>query len=138
MPTAPYPFCSTPDFQHPFPPDRIGECLARVEIALQRGNRDEANAAIARLFEQAKITAADGITPDSFVSELIDETDRNALPMRIVNTLERHGIHRVRQLVKCSPADLLEISSFAERAVDHIEAALAKHGLNLARSRESV
>lgn len=46
------------------------------------------------------------------------------LSVRTTNCLEERGIFTVRDLLKCTPKDLLEISNFGEKTLEEVYASL--------------
>lgn len=50
------------------------------------------------------------------------------LSVRTTNCLEERGIFTVRDLLKCTPKDLLEISNFGEKTLEEVYAALETVG----------
>ena len=50
------------------------------------------------------------------------------LSVRTTNCLEERGIFTVRDLLNCTPADLLDISNFGEKTLEEVYDALAKIG----------
>lgn len=105
--------------------EAITLCLGAIDLAIRRGNRDEAVAAIDRVFRDAGDKS--GVTLDSSVFEL-------DLPLRTANRLEASGIYRVRDLVECNAATLGEIPNFGPKVILEIERALDKVGLKLQKA----
>lgn len=50
------------------------------------------------------------------------------LSVRTTNCLEERGIFTVRDLLNCTPKDLLEISNFGEKTLEEVYAALESVG----------
>ena len=50
------------------------------------------------------------------------------LSVRTTNCLEERGIFTVRDLLNCTPEDLLEISNFGEKTLEEVYEALNKIG----------
>lgn len=50
------------------------------------------------------------------------------LTVRTTNCLEERGIFTVRELLKCRPEDLLDITNFGEKTLEEVYGALAKMG----------
>lgn len=50
------------------------------------------------------------------------------LSVRTTNCLEERGIFTVRDLLNCTPKDLLEISNFGEKTLEEVYAALETVG----------
>ena len=50
------------------------------------------------------------------------------LSVRTTNCLEERGIFTVRDLLKCTPKDLLEISNFGEKTLEEVYSALETVG----------
>lgn len=105
------------------PDEAISICLNTIDLAIRRGNRDEAVAAIDRLMRDTIET----VTLDSHVSEL-------DISVRTANRLEDRGVDCVRDLVECNAATLGELSQFGPNAILEIERALEKIGLKLQKA----
>ncbi len=58
------------------------------------------------------------------------------LTVRTTNCLEERGIFTVRDLLNCTPQDLLSISNFGEKTLEEVYQALEEFGF--ARRREAV
>ena len=52
------------------------------------------------------------------------------LSVRTTNCLEERGIFTVRDLLNCSPADLLSISNFGEKTLEEVYGALSDIGFH--------
>jgi len=52
------------------------------------------------------------------------------LTVRTTNCLEERGIFTVRDLLNCTPDDLLGISNFGEKTLDEVYLALEKFGFS--------
>ena len=52
------------------------------------------------------------------------------LSVRTTNCLEERGIFTVRDLLNCTPKDLLEISNFGEKTLEEVYAALDTVGFH--------
>jgi|TARA_B110000116_G_scaffold178359_1_gene154451 DNA-directed RNA polymerase subunit alpha len=50
------------------------------------------------------------------------------LSVRTTNCLEERGIFTVRDLLNCTPVNLLDISNFGEKTLEEVYDALAKIG----------
>lgn len=107
------------------PREAIGKCLATVELALQRANRDEAVAAINRAFADS--------TP-----EVIDLHDGRLFEIGIdakaCTVLARAGIETISQLCACTSGDLLAIGQIGPLTVAQISERLASFRLRLQKS----
>jgi DNA-directed RNA polymerase subunit alpha len=69
------------------------------------------------------------------VAERLDmSTAEIGLSVRTTNCLEEKGIFTVRDLLNCSPDDLLSISNFGEKTLEEVYKALESVGF-LRRSR---
>ena len=99
----------------------IERTLAMVQLALANCNQEQAEAAIARVFEDP---GAVEITVESPITDL-------GLDVRTVNGLETAGLITVGQLVEKSRDELLDLPNFGWRTANQIESSLANHGLRL-------
>jgi DNA-directed RNA polymerase alpha subunit len=106
--------------QNSVPEERRTACLGCVEIALIRGNREEAYAAIDFAFRED----SEPVTLDSPIATL-------RLPERITGALERAGIFSVGALTSKSGFDLRSLWNFGESAIDQVRTVLARHGFGL-------
>ncbi len=52
------------------------------------------------------------------------------LSVRTTNCLEERGIFTVKDLLNCTPTDLLSISNFGEKTLEEVYAALADIGFS--------
>ena len=104
------------------PPESIQRCLAQVEIALSRGNPDQAHAAITAVY----------FRPGGHVDER-SPLAQTELPVRLVNMLEREGILTVAHLCDRTRLELLTIRHLSERGVQIIESTLKDLGFGLRR-----
>mgnify|MGYP000674502724 CR=1 FL=1 len=59
------------------------------------------------------------------------------LSVRTTNCLEERGIFTVRDLLNCTPEDLLDISNFGEKTLEEVYEALNKIGFERQRSAVS-
>ena len=59
------------------------------------------------------------------------------LSVRTTNCLEERGIFTVRDLLNCTPEDLLEISNFGEKTLEEVYEALNKIGFERQESAVS-
>ncbi|PQO29287.1 DNA-directed RNA polymerase subunit alpha [Bremerella cremea] len=76
---------------------------------------------------------------DDLLAKLEMSTAEIGLTVRTTNCLEEKGIFTVRDLLNCTPADLLSISNFGEKTLDEVYAALEgvgfyRHTRQLARA----
>lgn len=120
----------------PFTPERnltslphevVAKCLGQVELALHRGNREEAEAAIAAAFA---VDEPEGVTLDSPVVDL-------RLSARVLNVLEHWAIYTVRDLCNESVHSLAAME-FGRRAAKEIRLAVERCGYRLSRPRSAV
>jgi DNA-directed RNA polymerase alpha subunit len=91
-------------------PDIASRFARRVEIALQDGFYDLAH----RIIDEAELeftTPADLVTLDTSLAAI------DVLPVRVVNMLERHGIHTVGDALSKTPDQLRQIANFGEHSV---------------------
>lgn len=95
------------------------QTVRRIELAIRRGDRNEALLAVESLFVQEG-----PLTLDSAISQLgIDE--------QLIDTLKAEGICQVRQICKYTPIKLQSVAGIGERAVKSIETALDAGGFKL-------
>jgi len=100
----------------------IEVCLRRVEIALLRGNREEAVAAINSFCDEPQTV----IGLDSHIAEL-------TLPLQVINELERVRVHTVGDLATCSRRWIQRRTKNIDFVyIDAIDNELSRHGLALA------
>ena len=59
------------------------------------------------------------------------------LSVRTTNCLEERGIFTVRDLLNCTPEDLLDISNFGEKTLEEVYDALNKIGFERQRATVS-
>ncbi len=59
------------------------------------------------------------------------------LSVRTTNCLEERGIFTVRDLLNCTPEDLLDISNFGEKTLEEVYEALNKIGFERQRATVS-
>ncbi len=59
------------------------------------------------------------------------------LSVRTTNCLEERGIFTVRDLLNCTPEDLLDISNFGEKTLEEVYEALNKIGFERQRAAVS-
>jgi DNA-directed RNA polymerase subunit alpha len=59
------------------------------------------------------------------------------LSVRTTNCLEERGIFTVRDLLNCTPEDLLDISNFGEKTLEEVYDALNKIGFERQRAAVS-
>ncbi len=90
-----------------------------VELALRRGCRNEAVAAIDRAFE----TDDEPITFDSPLSAVFDA--------RMAGCLERAGVLTVGDLTRLTVGDLMEVKQLHFRSIKVIQDVLDRHGFAL-------
>lgn len=102
--------------------EKKSQCLAMVEIALQRNNQAEAIAAINRTFEPAELPTGKPI--DWLVVDL-------ELRPRTTMMLEQHGIVSVRQLCDYNGATILSWPQVGPNTIKEIREALRRVGLSL-------
>lgn len=103
------------------PRDKIEICLARVELALSRANREECYAAIDAAF---RTEAPEPITLDSHVAEI-------GLTYRTAAALEKYGYETVGLLCEASQTHLKTLPNIGPKYVREIVQALKRHGLKL-------
>ncbi len=103
--------------------ERREVCLAQIEIALCHGNREEAEAALARAFRTIK---PDTITVNSPVSEI--------LPPKLAGAVEHMRIMTVGELSNCTREYLLTGPNIGEKAIAVIRAEMEKVGFSLKES----
>lgn len=65
---------------------------------------------------------------DDMLAKLEMSTAEIGLTVRTTNCLEEKGIFTVRDLLNCTPADLLSISNFGEKTLDEVYGALESVG----------
>lgn len=106
---------------HSLPDDVIVRCVARLEIALVHGSRDEAIASIDEAFVPA---AKELVTLDSPLVDL-------GLPIRVVNALESRGMTCVADLCEWSYTQLFDLPHFGRLTADQIRLAVERYGLSL-------
>lgn len=96
--------------------ETIERTIMRVELALNRGNRNEALAAVNNAFaSRAKM-----ITENSSLVALV-------LPLRIINGLEKAGITTLCHLRRAVAADLIKtIPYFGDKTTAECAEAIAK------------
>ena len=61
---------------------------------------------------------------DDLLNKLDMSTAEIGLTVRTTNCLEEKGIFTVRDLLNCTPDDLLSISNFGEKTLDEVYSAL--------------
>jgi len=105
-----------------FTADQISQCVTTVELALIRGNKAEALAAIERAFVPPDARSAD---PRDW---LICELDLNP---RVENLLESHGITTVGQLCNVTANTIYSWPQSGRTRVEEIRQALQRVGLRL-------
>ncbi|MEX2357112.1 MAG: DNA-directed RNA polymerase subunit alpha C-terminal domain-containing protein [Pirellulaceae bacterium] len=72
---------------------------------------------------------------DDLLSKLDMSTAEIGLTVRTTNCLEEKGIFTVRDLLNCTPDDLLSISNFGEKTLDEVYGSLESVGF-YRRSRQ--
>jgi len=72
---------------------------------------------------------------DDLLSKLDMSTAEIGLTVRTTNCLEEKGIFTVRDLLNCTPDDLLSISNFGEKTLDEVYGSLESVGF-FRRSRQ--
>ncbi len=65
---------------------------------------------------------------DDMLAKLEMSTAEIGLTVRTTNCLEEKGIFTVRDLLNCTPADLLSSSNFGEKTLDEVYGALESVG----------
>ncbi len=78
---------------------------------------------------RVRLSAADE-QEKSMVRRLEMSTAEIGLSVRTTNCLEERGIFTVRDLLHCTPADLLSISNFGEKTLEEVYKALESVGFN--------
>ena len=68
---------------------------------------------------------------------LVMSTAEIGLSVRTTNCLEERGIFTVRDLLNCTPEDLLDISNFGEKTLEEVYEALNKIGFERQRATVS-
>ena len=63
-------------------------------------------------------------------SRLEMSTAQIGLTVRTTNCLEEKGIFTVRDLLNCTPEDLLSISNFGEKTLEEVYKALERNGFS--------
>jgi hypothetical protein len=106
------------------PAAAIGVCVAKVEIALHRGNREEALAAVEAAFNVEPIGP---ITLDSPIADL-------GLEVLICNMLEGAAIFTVGDLTSVTVTELRTIANLGGTRINVIRTSMAKHGFSLSGS----
>lgn len=104
------------------PVELIGPALAMVEVAFNHGNREEAIAAVHRVFDEAG--RAEQLCLDSPLGDL-------GLPVRICNAYEMAGMRTIRNLTEWTKTRLETLANIGNACVRVTETALEKHGWSL-------
>lgn len=109
--------------------DVVQQCLGMVELALRRGSREEALAAVARAF--AAVAQPNVDLRDGSLHEL-------GLDFKTVSILAANRIETIGQLSTHTSDELLAIRQIGKGTVDLIESRLAAAGLRLRKAVQKV
>lgn len=102
--------------------DKISICLAKVEIALNHGNQEEAAEAIKAAFQ---VETTEPVTRESPITDL-------GLDILICNLLERRALFTVGDLTMVTYTELRAITNFGQGRIEQVRTALERHGFALA------
>lgn len=108
------------------PEDKVHRCLATIELALRRSNREEAIAAVNRAFREEERAA---ISADSYLEEL-------GLGDKIVETLNSRNIATIRDLLLGDSAALYAIVGLSESEVNTVILSVESHGFRFLDSED--
>lgn len=98
------------------------ECLAKIEMAIRRSNREEAIAAVNRMFDG--FAGFEHVTLESPLSDL-------GINVRTVNALEEMNVFTIREVCGLTSQYLDRIRNFGPKAIGELEQALRRHGFKL-------
>lgn len=99
----------------------LGQCLARLEIALEKRQGDRARRIMDVYLRDEEVQ----ITSRSPLIRL------DGLSDRLLELLNDEGIRRVGHLLRCTAFDLLSIAQLGSVHLEDIRESLKKHGLRL-------
>jgi len=105
-------------------PDAVTRYVTRLELALQDGFFDLAR----RIIDQAEQSASSSPEPITIYTSLASTT----LPMRVIDLLERRGIHTVGDALARTPNELAEIPSVGPGSVQAIVSTLRRLPIEVA------
>jgi len=103
-------------------------CLKEVEKHIERISRKNSEAGLSNSIESHEILTNDYESVPYYkrynlgLDKIVDENIMNwELSVRTENCLSKEGIHYLKQLLNCSPSELLKITNFGSKSLKEIE-----------------